>query len=68
MSAIEGVVAYQRWSLRGVPLYCACVNLALTPYLTSSVSECLTSPGPTTRREFSYDLLRDIDCYSTGTD
>ena len=21
MSAIEGVVAYQRWSLRGVPLY-----------------------------------------------
>ena len=35
MSAIEGVVAYQRWSLRGVPLYIFIIVTVLLAVLRS---------------------------------
>ena len=48
MSAIEGVVAYQRWSLRGVPLY---VHSFTLYYIIDHVK---LIPGPHTDVTFNF--------------
>ena len=46
MSAIEGVVAYQRWSLRGVPLYVDTqVGIECVYTLSTCTGWCPAMPG-----------------------